>query len=113
MGFRINSSTELATYNLVSNILSALNNKSIVGGVFCDLTKAFDCVDYEILISKLDFYGIIGKANQLIKLYLSNRHQRVIIKKTIALINSFPSGQYLKEVSHKVQFLDHYFFSFI
>jgi hypothetical protein len=71
-GFRINSSTELATYNLLSNILSGLNNKSIVGSVFCDLMKAFNCVDYEILISKLEFYGLIGKANQLIKSYLSN-----------------------------------------
>jgi hypothetical protein len=37
-------------------------------------------VDYEILISKLEFYSIIGKANQLIKSNLSNTYQRVIIK---------------------------------
>jgi hypothetical protein len=32
-----------------------------VGGIFCDLTEAFDRVDHDILISKIEKYGIIGK----------------------------------------------------
>jgi hypothetical protein len=70
----------MATFNLLNNALLALNNKSIVGGIFCDLSKAHDCVDHEILISKLEFYGISGKAKQLITSYLQNRYQRVLIK---------------------------------
>ena len=38
-GFRNNSSTDIASYNLINNILKALNNKMWVGG--CELTKAF------------------------------------------------------------------------
>jgi hypothetical protein len=41
-GFRSNSSTELASYKLINEILNALNNKIFVGGTFCDLKKAFD-----------------------------------------------------------------------
>jgi hypothetical protein len=40
-GFKTNSSTEIAAYILINNILSSLNNKLLVGGLFCDLKKAF------------------------------------------------------------------------
>jgi hypothetical protein len=64
-GFRSNTSTEKAIYQLTNNILKALDNKYLVGGIFCDLTKAFDCVDHDILLGKLEFYGIKGNANNL------------------------------------------------
>jgi hypothetical protein len=52
-----------------------------VGGIFRDLHKAFDCVNHNILLSKMEFYGISGKANTPKKSYLQNRYQRVQIKK--------------------------------
>ena len=79
-GFRSNTSTEQAIYQLTNNILKALDSKHLVGGIFCDLTKAFDCVDHDILLDKLEFYGITGTANNLIKSYLTERYQRVIIR---------------------------------
>jgi hypothetical protein len=59
-GFRDNTSTDNATYTLLLEIITALNNKQTVGGIFCDLRNAFDCVNYEILLQKLEFYGIKG-----------------------------------------------------
>jgi hypothetical protein len=53
-----------------------------VGGIFCYLRKAFDCVSHEILLSKLEFYGIKGIFGTLIKSYLKDRYQRVTIKDT-------------------------------
>jgi len=60
-GFRKNLATEEATNKLTNEILRALNNMSMVDGIFCDLEKAFDSVSHEIL-SKVTYYGIIGKA---------------------------------------------------
>jgi hypothetical protein len=67
----------------------ALSNKLAVGGLFCDLTKAFECVNHEVLFAKLEFYGINGRAGELIKSYLTDRYQ-------ITLINN----NYSKGVSH-------------
>jgi len=53
----------IAIYTLINNILSTPNNKLIVSGLFCDLEKGFDCVNYDILLSKIKFYGISGVAN--------------------------------------------------
>jgi hypothetical protein len=61
------------------DILLALNNKLLVGDIFCDLEKAFDFVNHDILLLNLEFYGIIGKANALIKSYLNDRCQRVLV----------------------------------
>jgi hypothetical protein len=66
-GFRHASSTDIASYNLTMNTLTALNNKLLDGGIFCDLQMAFDSVNYDILLSKMEFYGIYGEANSLIK----------------------------------------------
>ena len=87
-GFRTGSSTDLATFNLVNDILMALDNRLMVGGTFCDLRKAFDCVDHGILLNKLLKYGIIGKSHKLISSYLANRYQSIIIAGKCKTFNS-------------------------
>jgi hypothetical protein len=69
-GFRQALSTDSASYHLISNILTALNSKLSVGGIFCGLHKAIDSVNYDILLSKMELYGITGTAYKLIKSYL-------------------------------------------
>jgi len=78
-GFKVGYRTDKATYKLTTEILNAMNNKLLVGGVFCDLEKAFDCVNHHILLSKLSFYGISDKNLQLYHSYLGNRYCRTAI----------------------------------
>jgi len=46
---------------------------------FFNLKKAFDCLNHSILLSKLQFYGVNGKAKSWFESYLNNRHMRVQI----------------------------------
>ena len=78
-GFREKHSTTHALINLTEDIRSSLDNKMFACGIFIDLQKAFDTVDHNILLSKLEHYGIRGIPNQWFKSYLSNRKQHVSI----------------------------------
>jgi hypothetical protein len=79
-GFRKESSTEMPTYNLLYTILTSLDRKGYVGGLFCDLRKAFHCVNHNVLLVKVNSYGLWGSAIKLMPSYLGNRYQRIIMK---------------------------------
>ena len=84
-GFRQQYSTSHALININENIRKALDNGNIGCGVFVDLQKAFDIVDHQILLAKLNHYGICGVLNDWFKSYLSNQNQYVSI-------NGYESG---------------------
>jgi hypothetical protein len=77
-GFQKNS-TETAIYTLTNNILKTLDEPNHILGIFCDLSKAFDCVNHGILLDKLLYYGIHDMAMLWFKSCLENRRQRVEI----------------------------------
>ena len=53
-GFRIDD----AVFSLLNRTIMLLDKRKHVGGIFCDLTRAFDCVNHNILLHKLQYYGI-------------------------------------------------------
>ena len=66
-------STNHAIMSIVEDIHKNLDNNDFVCGVFIGLEKASDTVNREILIKKLDFYGIRGISNLWFKSYLTER----------------------------------------
>ena len=78
-GFRTNRSTSMALIDLIEELTSSVENKKFALGVFIDLKKAFDTIDHEILIQKMNNYGIRGVALNWIKSYIENRKQFVQI----------------------------------
>ena len=84
-GFRQQYSTSHALINITENIRKALDDGNIACGVFVDLQKAFDTVDHQILLAKLNHYGIRGVSNDWFKSYLPNRNHYVSI-------NGYESG---------------------
>ena len=58
----------------------SVNDSKIFGALLTDLTKAFDCLDHELLIAKLNAYGFGLTALKLVQNYVSNRKQRTKTK---------------------------------
>ena len=76
-GYREGYSTQHALLRLVENCKKALDQKMNTGAVFIDLSKAFDCLNHDLLIAKLDAYGFTRLALKYIKSYLRDGKQRV------------------------------------
>ena len=99
-GFRKGFSTAHAIISLIGNTESAIHNTQFVCGVFIYLQKAFDTVDHNILLEKIQHYGIRGIAHQWFKSYLENRKQFVSDSGTeseLASVNyGVPQGSVLR-----------------
>ena len=78
-GFRHNCSTVHAILDLITSCLDNINNKKFSTMIFLDNKKAFDSVSHNKLLKKHDYYGIRGVANLLLKSYLNDRKQNVLI----------------------------------
>ena len=72
-GFQKSRSTEHATIQLTDQINSSFEKNHFTLGFFIYLSKAFDTVDHDILVSKLENYGVNGNNLHWFQSYLKNR----------------------------------------
>ena len=98
-GFRPKFSTEYAILDIYEKLIHNLDQSQSSCAIFLDLAKAFDTVDHDILLKKLEVYGIRGNCLKLFESYLKDRYQFVKLdneKSTISLIEyGVPQGSIL------------------
>ena len=78
-GFRSQHSCETALVHMIDSWLNALDSSKMIGVVLVDFKKAFDLVDHQILLSKLEIYGIKENALIWFNSYLTHRMQQVSV----------------------------------
>ncbi len=82
-GFRPHHSTMDALLKVTDNFRKALDANELLGAVFIDLSKAFDSIDHELLLQKLESYGIHDSGLRWFQNYLSGRRQGYNIRSTL------------------------------
>ena len=80
--YRKTYSSSHVLITLIENWKKHLDNKKIVGTVFMDLSKAFDCIPHELLIAKVHAYGFNKKVLTFLYSYLKHRKESVKINDT-------------------------------
>ena len=83
-GFRKGHSTAQAIAEIADNLRKSIDNNMYTCGVFLDFSKAFDAVNHNILLKKMEQYGIRGLPLQLFTSYLTNRQQYTAMGNTVS-----------------------------
>ena len=78
-GFRAKKSTTQASLHFLQYLYQHLDSGNVVFSLFVDFLKAFDCVNHETLLSKLNTCGVQGITLDWFPSYLTNREQYVCI----------------------------------
>ena len=123
-GFRQNYSTTHALISLTETIRKYLGEGKFAYGIFVDLQKVFDTVEQDILLTKLEHYGVRGLTNDWFKSYLSDRKQFASINGHVSnlacFLYSLPQGSvlgpllfliYINDLNQAIKFCKVYHFA--
>ena len=91
-GFRAGKNTELAVFNLLFKVLPAIESKKFALCLFLDYSACFDTIDRNLLIQKLQRYGLSDRSISLIKSYFDDRHQYVKYRETNSIMTQQTVG---------------------
>ena len=93
-GFRKGYSSQHALLHMLDHWHSKLDSGQYVAAVVMDLSKAFDCINHSLLLAKMHAYGFSIEALNLVRSYLTNRKQRVVLSEAKSPWESFSVGKH-------------------
>ena len=98
-GFRKAHNTQHALFRFLQSWQRELDESGYVGTILMDLSKAYDCIPHQLLIAKLEAYGLHKNSLNLLADYLSGRKQRTKIGSVFSewwkIICGIPQGSIL------------------
>ena len=90
--YRKNFSCQNVLLRLIEQWRQHLDSNKVVGAVLMDLSKAFDCLPHDLLIGKLEAYGLDREMVKLVYSYLKERKQAVKVKGFAGILKLIISG---------------------
>ena len=124
LGFQLSVSTNNTLMSIIENTQTQLDEGKYCVGVSVNLKKAFDAIDHNILVRKLDYFGIKGIANKWFCSYLKKRKQFVSVQNNVSsvkeILTGFPQGSvlgsllfliYISDLQKSIRFSKTYHFA--
>ena len=91
-GFRKGYNAQQCLLFLIETCRKTIDKKGFAGILMTDLSKAFDCIDHDLLIAKLHAYGFNLESLRFLKSYLTGRKQRVKINSSFSNWSNLKCG---------------------